>query len=200
LSDKVEAKYGDVALLLYAAPFIINFVYALYVWAGVGLSAVMPSLVYIEVTQSPYVFLAGFAAVALAVVLDFDSEAPGGRRGATVTLSRRLQQIALVSIVLAFISAWYSAGGNLGNGVLDMVDGRYPLIFPALLVFFSYLILPSVKMQGVNLKNLGIIVLLVLSPASVYELGKHNTVAGLGVGLILLLAAAFLLVYNRESP
>lgn len=198
MSDKVEAKYGDVALLLYAAPFIINFLYALYVWAGVGLSGVMPSLVYIEVTQSPYVFLAGFAAIALAVVLDFDSESPNTRKSATVTLSRRLQQIALLSIVLAFISAWYSAGGNLGNGVLNMVDGRYPLIFPAVLVFFSYLILPSVKIQGVNLKNLGIIVLLVLSPASIYELGKHNAVAGLGVGLMLLLAAAFLLVYNRE--
>lgn len=198
MSDKVEAKYGDVALLLYAAPFIINFLYALYVWAGVGLSAVMPSLVYIEVTQSPYIFLAGFAAIALAVVLDFDSESPNTRKSATVTLSRRLQQIALLSIVLAFISAWYSAGGNLGNGVLNMVDGRYPLIFPAVLVFFSYLILPSVKIQGVNLKNLGIIVLLVLSPASIYELGKHNAVAGLGVGLMLLLAAAFLLVYNRE--
>ena len=199
MSDKVGAKYGDVALLLYAAPFIINFVYALYVWAGVGLSAVMPSLVYIEVTQSPYIFLLGFAAVALAVVLDFDSEAPNARKGATATLSKRLQQIALLSIVLAFISAWYSAGGNLGNGVLNMVDGRYPLIFPAVLVFFSYLILPSVKLQGVNLEEpRHRMSSSSLSPVSVYELGKRNTVAGLGVGLILLLAAAFLLVYNRE--
>jgi len=198
LSDKVEAKYGDVALLLYATPFILNFAYALYVWTGVGLSAVMPSLVYLEVTQSPYVFLVGFAAIALAVVLDFDSEAANARKGATLTLSRRLQLIALVSFILAFISAWYSAGGDLGNGVLNMVDGRYPLIFPALLVFFSYMILPSVKLQGANLKNLGTIVLLILSPLSVYELGKHNTIAGLGVGLILVLAAAFLLVYKKE--
>jgi hypothetical protein len=198
LSDKVEPKYGDVALLLYATPFILNFAYALYVWAGVGLSAVMPSLVYLEVTQSPYVFLVGFAAVALAVVLDFDSEAANARKGATLTLSRRLQLIALVSFILAFISAWYSAGGDLGNGVLNMVDGRYPLIFPALLVFFSYMILPSVKLQGANLKNLGTIVLLILSPLSVYELGKHNTIAGLGVGLILVLAAAFLLVYKKD--
>jgi hypothetical protein len=198
LSDKVEAKYGDVALLLYATPFILNFLYALYVWAGVGLSAVMPSLVYLEVTQSPYIFLVGFAAIALAVVLDFDSEAPNAKKGAILTLSRRLQLIALVSFVLAFLSAWYSAGGDLGNGVLNMVDGRYPLIFPALLVFFSFMILPSVKLQGVNLKNLGVIVLLVLSPASVYELGKHNTIAALGVGLILVLAATFLLVYKQD--
>jgi hypothetical protein len=39
LSEKVEAKYGDVALFLYAAPFILNFVYALYLWFGAGLSS-----------------------------------------------------------------------------------------------------------------------------------------------------------------
>jgi len=199
LSEKMEPKYGDVALLLYAAPFILNFVYALYVWSGVGLSAVMPQIVYLEVTQSPYIFLAGFAAVALAVVLDFDAEPANARKGATATLSRRLQLIALVSVVLAFISAWYSAGGDLGTGVLNMVDGRYPLVFPAVLVLFSFLILPSVKLQGANTKNLLVILLLIASPAALYELGKRDSTAGLGVGLALVLVAAYLLVNNKKD-
>jgi hypothetical protein len=199
LSDEVEAKYGDVALLLYAAPFILNFVYALYLWFGVGFSAIMPQLVYLEVTQSPYVFFAGFAAVTLAVVIDFDSEPPGSRKSATVVLSKRLQLIALVSVVLAFLSAWYSAGGDLGTGVLNLVDGRYPLVFPAVLVLLSFLILPSVRLQGANPKNLLVILLLIASPAALYELGKRSTVAGLGGGLILLLAAAFLLVYGKKD-
>lgn len=199
MSEKMEPKYGDVALLLYAAPFILNFVYALYVWSGVGLSAVMPQIVYLEVTQSPYIFLAGFAAVALAVVLDFDAEPANARKGATATLSRRLQLIALVSVVLAFISAWYSAGGDLGTGVLNMVDGRYPLVFPAVLVLFSFLILPSVKLQGANTKNLLVILLLIASPAALYELGKRDSTAGLGVGLALVLVAAYLLVNNKKD-
>jgi hypothetical protein len=199
LSEKVEAKYGDVALFLYAAPFILNFVYALYLWFGAGFSAIMPQLVYLEVTQSPYIFLAGFAAVALAVVIDFDSEPPSARKSTTNALSRRLQLIALISVILAFIFAWYSAGGDLGTGVLNMVDGRYPLVFPAVLVFFSFLILPSVRLQGANQKNLLIVVLLIASPAALYELGKRSTIAGLGVGLILLLVAAFLLVYNKKE-
>jgi hypothetical protein len=199
LSEKVEAKYGDVALFLYAAPFILNFVYALYLWFGAGFSAIMPQLVYLEVTQSPYIFLAGFAAVALAVVIDFDSEPPSARKSTTNALSRRLQLIALISVILAFIFAWYSAGGDLGTGVLNMVDGRYPLVFPAVLVFFSFLILPSVRLQGANQKNLLIVVLLIASPAALYELGKRSTIAGLGVGLILLLVAAFLLVYNKKD-
>jgi len=199
LSEKAEAKYGDVALLLYAAPFILNFVYALFLWFGEGFSAIMPQIVYLEVTQSPYIFLAGTAAVALAVVIDFDSEAPNARKSATATLSRRLQIIALVSVLLAFIAAWYSAGGDLGTGVLNLVDGRYPLVFPAVLVFFSFLILPSVRLQGANQKNLLIVVLLIASPVALYELGKRNSIAGLGVGLILLLVAAFLLVNNKKD-
>jgi hypothetical protein len=155
--------------------------------------------VYLEVTQSPYIFLAGFAAVALAVVIDFDSEPPSARKSTTNALSRRLQLIALISVILAFIFAWYSAGGDLGTGVLNMVDGRYPLVFPAVLVFFSFLILPSVRLQGANQKNLLIVVLLIASPAALYELGKRSTIAGLGVGLILLLVAAFLLVYNKKD-
>jgi hypothetical protein len=199
LSEQAEAKYGDVALLLYVAPFILNFLYALYVWFGVGFSAVMPQIVYLEVTQSPYIFLAGFAAVALAVVIDFDSESASSRKSATAVLSRRLQLIALVSVVLAFFSAWYSAGGNLGTGVLDMVDGRYPLVFPAVLVLLSFLILPSVRLQGANMKNLLVILLLVASPAALYEVGKRDTIAGLGTALILILVAAFLLVYNKKE-
>jgi hypothetical protein len=199
LSEKVEAKYGDVALLLYAAPFILNFVYALYLWFGEGFSAIMPQIVYLEVTQSPYIFLIGFAAVALAVVIDFDSEPQNARKSTTAVLSRRLQLIALASVILAFIAAWYSAGGDLGTGVLNMVDGRYPLVFPAVLVFFSFLILPSVRLQGANQKNLLIVVLLIASPLALYELGKRNTIGGLGVGLILLLVAAFLLVNNKKD-
>jgi hypothetical protein len=198
LSEKVEPKYGDVALLLYAVPFILNFAYALYLWFGVGLSSILPQLVYLEVTQSPYVFLAGFAAVALAGVIDFNSEAPNAKKGATLALSRRLQAIAFASLILAFIAAWYSAGGDLGTALLNMLDGRYPLVFPALLVFFSFLILPSVRLQGANLKNLLVVALLVASPAALYEVGKRNSVAGLGVALILLLAAAYLLVNKKD--
>ena len=80
-----------------------------------------------------------------------------------------------------------------------MVDGRYPLVFPAVLVFFSFLILPSVRLQGANRKNLLIVVLLVASPVALYELGKRNSIAGLGIGLVLLLVAAFLLVNNKKD-
>lgn len=199
MSANVRERNGDIALFLYLAPFILNFAYALYLWAGVGLSATLPQLVYLEVSQNPYVFLLGFAAVAFAAVIDFNSEGPESRRNAVLALSRRLQWLALVSIVLAFLAGWYSAGGDLATGLLNVVDGRYPLVFPAILVLFSFIILPSVRLEGANRQNLLVIILLIASPAALYELGKRDSIAGLGVSLILILLAALLLSRSRKS-
>jgi hypothetical protein len=194
-----ERNGGDVALFLYAAPFIVSFGYALYLWLGVGLSSTLPALVYVEVSQSPYVFLVGFLAVLVASVVDLNAEPPEKRRSAVGALSRRLQVIAFLSIFLTLVTAWYAAGFGLGGALLNLLEGRYALIFPALLFFFSFLILPSFKMQGVNRDNLLVIVLLVASPAALYELGKRNTAIGLGAGLILLLVAAYLLVRPKKG-
>jgi hypothetical protein len=199
LSKAMEGKYGDVALMLYVAPFILNFAYALYLWFGAGISAVLPQYVFLEVAQSPYLFLAGFAAVSLAAVIDFNSEVPEAKKNALVALSKRLQSVAVAAIALAFVSSWYSASLDVGTAFLNLLDGRYPLVFPALLVLLSFLILPSVKLQGADRKNLLEIVLLLASPAALYEIGKRNTLAGLGVGLILLLAAAFILIRDEKK-
>jgi len=194
-----QQKYGDVALLLYAAPFIVNFAYALYLWAGVGFSALLPQSVFIEVTQNPYIFLIGFAAVAFAAVIDFDASTPETRRSSAVDLSRRLQWIAGLSIVLALISALYAAGGNPVNMFLYVLDGRYPLVFPALLLLFSFAILPTVRLQSLDKMDLLVVVILIASPVALYEIGKRNSIAGLGVGLILVLLAAFLLVRPKKQ-
>jgi hypothetical protein len=192
-------RNGDIALLLYAAPFILNFAYALYLWVGTGISAILPQLVFLEVTQNPYLFLAGFAAVSMAAVIDFNSEPPERKRIAVVTLSKRLQTIAVVSIVLAVLAALYAADFDASVMIFNLLDGRYPLVFPALLMFLSFLILPSVRLRGANMRNTLVVVLLIASPAALYELGKRNTIAGLGVGLILLLAAAYLLIRNAKE-
>jgi hypothetical protein len=192
-------RNGVIALLLYAAPFILNFAYALYLWVGTGISAILPQLVFLEVTQNPYLFLAGFAAVSMAAVIDFNSEPPERKRIAVVTLSKRLQTIAVVSIVLAVLAALYAADFDASVMIFNLLDGRYPLVFPALLMFLSFLILPSVRLRGANMRNTLVVVLLIASPAALYELGKRNTIAGLGVGLILLLAAAYLLIRNAKE-
>ena len=199
MSRPTYGKYGDVALLLYAAPFIINFVYAIYLWSGLGFSSTLPQLIFLEVTQNPFIFLAGFAAVAFAVVLDFNDEPADLRRSSLFKLSGRIQAIAALSLVLSLIAAFYAAGGDPNMTVLNVLGGRYSLVFPALLVFLSFVILPSVRTQVSSVRNLLVIVFLVASPVALYELGKRNTIAGLGVGLILILAAAFLLIRTKRD-
>ena len=199
MSVPPQRRYGDVALLLYGLPFIASFVYAMYLWVGVGLSATLPSAVYTEVTQSPYVFLVGFVGVLLGGLVDFNGEEPATRRAAAFALSKRLQAIAFLSVVLAAICAWYSAGFDPSSGASNLVNGRYSLIFPALLVLFSYLIVPSVKVQGANWNNVAIVLLLVASPAALYEIGKRSTVGGLGAALILILLAIYLLFRSKKQ-
>ena len=199
MSSSTTERNGDIAFLLYLAPFILNLVYALYAWSQAGLSDILPQYVYLEVAQSPYVFLAGFAAVSVAALIDFNSEVPNSGKSALLALSKRLQAVAFISLVLAFIAAWYAASFSITTGLFNLLDGRYPLVFPALLVLFSFLILPSVRLQGANPKNLLVIALLIASPAALYELGKRSSIVGLGVGLILLLLAALLLVRNKEG-
>jgi len=197
-SPKAE-RNGDIAVLLYAAPFILNFVYALYLWGGAGFSATLPQLVFLEVTQNPYVFLLGFAAVAFAAVLDFDNSTLEARRTSVLALSKRLQAIAGLALVLAALAAFYAAGGDLGTAGYNLLDGRYPLIFPAVLLLLSFVILPSFKFESVNRTNALVVILLIGSPIALYEIGKRDSIAGLGTGLILLLLGAYVLVTQKKQ-
>jgi hypothetical protein len=183
---------GDVAFFLYLTPFIANFVYTLYLWASSGISLVLPQLVFLEVTQNPYVFLVGIAAVIFAGLLDVTGEEPGSRRPAVLKLSSRLQMIATVSIVLAAVSSLYAAHLDVGTALFNLLDGRYPLIFPALLVLFSFLILPTIKLPTSDYVGVVIVLLLLASPLVLHEVGKSNVAAALALSLLMLLAAAVL--------
>ena len=68
------------------------------------------------------------------------------------------------------------------------------LIFgtPALLVLFSFLILPTIKLPTSDYVGVVIVLLLLGSPLVLHELGKTNTPAALAVSLVMLLAAAAL--------
>jgi len=183
---------GDVAFFLYLTPFIANFAYTLYLWASSGISLVLPQLVFLEVTQNPYIFLVGTAAVIFAGLMDVTGEEPGTRRVAVTKLSSRLQTIAAVSIVLAAVASLYSSHLNIGIAGFNLLDGRYPLIFPALLVLFSFLILPTLRLPTSDYVGVVIVLLLLASPLVLHELGKSNVPAALGVTLLMLLAAAAL--------
>jgi hypothetical protein len=193
-----ETVSGNFVPLLYLVPFIASGIYGLYLWIQNGLSSVLPTNAYLGVTRDPYVFIIGSLAVFLAVVLDVSS-VDVARRGMKIkSISDDLQSLALACLVLSLICVFYANGFiHLTDTVTDFVVGRYSLVFPTVLVLLSYLITIKVNVDSLFSNKFISFVLLILSPAAVYELGRRNEAAGVGAGLALVIIG--LLFYFRKS-
>ena len=189
----------DVPFLLFLVPFAISGVYAIYLWAEAGLSATLPQTVFLQVTENPYVFLVGFTAVIIGAVMDVLYAEPAMRRAKVIQESTTIQIIAVVALVLGALSAWYAAGFDPGAAAGNILAGRYVVVFPALLVIFSFLMLPAVSIRKDQTNIVAIAVLLLAVPLAVDEIGKRSFFAGMGVGLILLIAAGYLYLRNQTD-
>ena len=189
----------DVPFLLFLVPFAISGVYAIYLWAEAGLSATLPQTVFLQVTENPYVFLVGFTAVIIGAVMDVLYAEPAMRRAKVIHESTTIQIIAVVALVLGALCAWYAAGFDPGAAAGNILAGRYVVVFPALLVIFSFLMLPAVSIRKDQTNIVAIAVLLLAVPLAVDEIGKRSFFAGMGVGLILLIAAGYLYLRNQTD-
>ena len=182
----------DLPFLLFLVPFAVSAVYAIYLWVGVGLSATLPSTVFLEVTESPYIFLVGFVAVIAGASLDVIGVDPEKRRAKLIQESDTLQKLAVTALVLGLLCAWYSAGFDLTTAASNVFAGRYVVVFPALVIVFSFLFLPSLTIKSSQVKNVLIVVLLLGVPLSIDEIGKRNFFAGMGAGIALTSVALYL--------
>ncbi len=189
----------DVPALLYIVPFLLSAVYGLYLWARAGISAVLPTDVYLTVTRDPYVFLLGSFAVIFGVVLD-TSRTDGDRQAKMRTTADTLQSIAIASLVLALLGAWYSNGfQHLTSTFTDFIVGRYSVVFPTLMVLLSFLL--TINVRGESLRNpkfLGVVALLAV-PAVVYEVGKRATAVGVALGLVLLVIGVWVFMRSERT-
>ncbi len=188
----------DVPFLLFLVPFAVSGIYALYLWVTSGISAVLPSGVFLQVTESPYVFLIGFVAVMVAAALDIQFTDPANRRTKLIQESGTLQKVAVAALVLGVVCAWYAAGFDLGGAAANVAAGRYVVVFPGLVILFSFLILPSVSAKREQLRNIVIVLLLLAVPLSVDEVGKRNFFAGMALGVALLAVALYLYFTSRR--
>ncbi len=194
----------DVITVLYMVPFVASGVYAIYLWARGGISAVLPTAVYLSVTRDPYIFIIGSLAVMAGVIMEVRSAGEADKQAKVKGVGETLQTIAIASLVLALICAWYANSFvHLSGTVTDFIVGRYSLIFPAMLVLLSYLVTVNIKVDSLkNPKVLGIIALL-LVPAVVYEVGKRDAAGGFALALVLAIVGIGLLVRNgrmAKSP
>lgn len=192
--------YEDVSFLLLFVPFSASGLYALYLWAGHGLSFFLPEQAYLGVTRNPNIFLLGTLAVLLSVILEVSIEDPPRRAERAASVSRRLQRLAAASFVLAIIAAWYANGfaRDFGGTGLDVFLGRYTIVFPALLILLSFLIATPLRLGSLaQTKTLAIILLLAV-PAVIYEVGRRNTQLGLAGSLLLTILAVSLLNWKSK--
>jgi hypothetical protein len=183
-----KGRFEDLSALLYLVPFVASAVYAIYLWVRAGVTAILPPNVYLTVTRDPILFVLGSLAILLAVVLEVTSADPEERPSKVASVSNTLQSIALASLILAFLSALYSNGFfDLSGAATDFVVGRYALVFPAVLILFSYLVRAQFRVGALLSRRTLAIVSLLLVPASLYVIGKRQPALGLGAAFVFLL-------------
>jgi hypothetical protein len=70
----------DLSTILFMLPFVGSGVYAIYLWASSGATAILPVSVYLNVTRDPYLFLGATMAVLAGLILDLRGVDPEKRR------------------------------------------------------------------------------------------------------------------------
>lgn len=192
----------DISTLLYIVPFALSALYALVAWAGEGLSFYLPSAVYLDVTRSPYVFMIGMLAVFAGVTLEVRGTAPEKRNAKLHSLGNTLQSIAGASFILALLFALYSNGfTGVSSAASDFIVGRYALVFPTILVLMSYLITARFNFASLRTRGMIGIILLLLVPVSLREVGKRSLTLGIAGAFVLIILgiAAFLAPRARAA-
>jgi len=191
-----KERIQDVSFLLFLVPFAASAIYAIYLWVESGISATLPQSVFLQVTENPYVFLLGFAAVVVGATLDVTSEALPKRKQKLVEESNRLQYLAVTALVLGGLCAWYAAGFDVGAGVSNLLDGRYAVIFPVMVILVSYLMLPSVTLKRGSAGYLLSVLCIVGSLAIIDEVGKRNYFAGIALAAALVVLSIYFYLYG----
>jgi hypothetical protein len=201
--EKIELV-EDVSFLLYMVPIVLNGIYALFLWFPQGIGFALPSEVYLKVTKDPVIFLVGFSVICIALLLETKTSPENMRVEKVEQNISRMRLLAFLSIALSIISAWSATGysSDFINLLNIYTEGIYAMIFPALLLGFSFLIQPSIKL-GLKISNIVYevvpLILFLLSPVSLFILWRFNLPASLflGIPIILLILASVLFVYGN---
>jgi cbb3-type cytochrome oxidase subunit 3 len=195
-----RGRNEDLSTLLYLVPFIASGVYGLVLWIQSGISLTLPTSVYLTVTRDPFLFILGTLSVLLGVMVEVNSTELKARRSKLQALSGTLQSMAVASLILVLLAAWYSNGfTDLGDAATDFIIGRYGIVFPAMLVLLSYLISAQFRLASLTgRKALGLIAML-LVPVSLYEIGRRTLFVGLLIAFILLLAGLGIYLYPERK-
>jgi len=197
----IKGRYEDVSTLLYLVPIVVPIIYALVLWVQGGISAILPSSVYLTVTRDPILFIGASLAVMLGVIIEVNGTDPAARRAKLASLGATLQSIAVASLVVVVIGALYANGfTDITGAATDFIIGRYGIVFPAALVLLSYLMTVQFKLPGVTRRQILAAIALLLVPVSLYEIGRRQTALGVGGAFVLLVIGLALYLLPEKKP
>jgi len=190
----------DISTLLYLVPFLASGIYGIVLWVQAGISAVLPSSVYLTVTRDPILFIIGSLSIMLGVMIEVNSTDPSTRQAKLASLGSTLQSMAIASLILVIVAAFYANGFlDVSGAATDFIIGRYGLVFPAMLVLLSYLLTAQFRWTSLRHRKVLAVIALLLVPVSIYELGKRQPTLGLGGALVLLIVGVALYVIPERK-
>jgi hypothetical protein len=203
----------DIAFFLYLLPLIASIAYGIAEWVSVNSkSGAMPTVAYLIVSKSPYLFLGSLVAICLGVIFEVRAAPSSERNTLVLANSTRMQILAVIVLIISFAAAISSAGySNLGIAFTNFLRGTYAVIFAFFMLFVSILLSPSLlfgraKFQVALTELLGM-VFLAFSPLALYAALKANLpfaaaaavpIVVFILGLVLVLGRTRIL--NRAKP
>lgn len=200
--QKVE-NAENISFILYLIPLVLSTFYAVFLWISEGLSFTLPQTVYLTVTKDPYIFLIGFLAICLAVLVEIFLSPEESKLIKLTDNARQIQFLAFICIGSVIVSVWSTSGYslNLGQFLQILLGGRYALIFPLMLFIFSLILNPKLQINILSTDTLikyTSIFLLIASPLIFYGLWSIHVPweSLISITLITLIFGSALLFYR----
>lgn len=176
----------DLAFLLFAVPFAGTGILALVSWAPSGISLFLPRSVYLSVTKDPLVFLLGFTAILLSLIIEIYGSDPETRMGKVQETANRMEKLAIVSLILAALFAWSATGfsSDLVKPAALLVEGRYAVIFPTSLLLTARALVLTVESRLEKGVVKEVISVLALAASPIMLLVLLNTSGDVGLAVL----------------
>ncbi|HEY4673667.1 MAG TPA: hypothetical protein VIH03_05835 [Nitrososphaerales archaeon] len=165
----------DASFILFLLPIAVSGIYAIY-------SAITSSAFkvdnYIAVTGNPIIFIIAIVSICAALLLEIYYSPADMRSKKVSENARRMQRLAIATLVLTVLATLVALGAAPLPIILGtFLAGRFPILFAALLVFLSFLIVVPFKFQMDKnaATNALSIILLILSPIA-YFVGSGGSI------------------------
>lgn len=191
----------DASFLLFILPIFVSGAYAIY---GAVTSSAFTAETYVAVTSNSIVFLIAVVAVCAGTLIELYYSSPDVRSRKLDENARRMQRLAIITLILSLAAALVAIrSASLPLYLGTFLAGRYPILYSALLVSLSFLIVVPVRIGNVGKSAAltALSVILLLAAPIVYFVGSGGSIAfeirAAGATALLILGLALIVYTNR---